>query len=273
MRFTIFGSKGFVGSNLTEYLSQAGIDFYAPERDDSTIFQKNLGHVVYCIGLTADFRERPFDTVKAHVSYLAYVLEHAKFDSFLYLSSTRVYKKADKTNENVSIKVNSLEEEDLYNISKIMGESLCFSSKIPNVRVARISNIFGKDFSSNNFLISILRDAIIDGKIIFKTSLSSEKDYINIDDVVKMLFLIAQKGRHKIYNVASGVNISNRTLAKKIKNILKCKIEVIKNAETVIFPKISINRISSEFNFQPIPMLDTIDFFVTAYKKELKNEC
>ena len=62
-----------------------------------------------------------------------------------------------------------------------------------------------------------MREAVINGKIVFKTALSSEKDYIAIDDVVKLLFLIAQKGKNKIYNVASGTNVSNSELASKIK--------------------------------------------------------
>ena len=33
----------------------------------------------------------PFDTIRAHVSVLSEVLEHAEFESLLYLSSTRVY--------------------------------------------------------------------------------------------------------------------------------------------------------------------------------------
>jgi len=267
MKFTILGSKGFVGSHLSEYFLRSGIDFYAPERDDNSIFKKNLRNVIYCIGVTADFRKRLFDTVKAHVCYLAHVLEHARFDSFLYLSSTRVYKKTDGTGEDDLIKVNPLEEDDLYNISKVMGESLCFSSKIPNARVVRISNIFGEDFVSDNFLASIIRDAVIKNKIVFNTALSSEKDYVSIDDVVKLLPLIAQKGKHRIYNVASGANVSNSELASRIKSVSGCAIEVIKDADIVVFPKISIDRISSEFNFRPVSILNTIDFFIAAYKK------
>jgi len=271
MKFTVLGSSGFVGSNLIDYLSCSGINCYAPMRDDTAIFKNNLGHVVYCIGLTADFREKPFETVNAHVCYLAHILKNIKFDSFLYLSSTRIYRGTDSTNEDALIKTDPSNPDALYNISKLMGESLCLSSKLPNMRVARISNIFGNDFSSSNFLTSILREAIIDNKIISKTTLSSQKDYISIHDVVKLLPLISQKGEYKVYNVASGINVSNHELMNKISMATGCKVEVVPRADLVNYPQISIKRISAEFNFQALSILDSIDDLIIVYKKKLKK--
>jgi len=79
MKFTVLGAGGFIGSHLLAHLRQAGHDCFAPARGDATLFAEELGHVIYCIGLTADFRSRPFDTVRAHVCLLADVLEKAPF--------------------------------------------------------------------------------------------------------------------------------------------------------------------------------------------------
>jgi len=61
-----------------------------PTRDES-LDGRDLGHIIYCIGITADFRRRPHDTITAHVTKLQEVLTRTSFESLVYLSSTRVY--------------------------------------------------------------------------------------------------------------------------------------------------------------------------------------
>src|ERR1700686_1955024 len=88
---TVLGGSGFIGSHLVQKIRQLGMDCYRPERDDE-LAGKKLGDVIYCIGLTADFRRKAFQTVDAHVCKLRDVLERCDFDSLSYLSSTRLYK-------------------------------------------------------------------------------------------------------------------------------------------------------------------------------------
>src|SRR5437868_14664917 len=87
---TVLGASGFIGSHIVRELEQRGEKYYAPAKVE-TIWDKDLGNIIYCIGLTADFRTRPFDTVEAHVCKLNELLKRGRFDSLLYLSSTRVY--------------------------------------------------------------------------------------------------------------------------------------------------------------------------------------
>lgn len=268
MKFTILGSSGFIGSHLVKYFSHVGIPYCTPLRNDPSIFEDNLGHLIYCIGLTADFRKKPFDTVKAHVCYLLDILENANFESFLYLSSTRIYLGSETANEDTSLRVNPLNKDDLYNSSKIMGESVCFSSNRPNVRVIRLSNVYGSDRSSTNFLTSIMQEAIINKKVILRSSLQSAKDYVSIDDVVALIPQIAMESRYHIYNVASGTNVSNQTLLGRLQELTGCTIEVLPNAETITFPEIAINRIRDEFNFHPVSLLDRLDNLVALYKQK-----
>ena len=250
--FTILGSSGFIGSHITKYLRELQIDYFAPMRDDPAIFNNHLGHVIYCIGLTADFRAKPFEAVQAHVCNLLNVVDKTEFDSFLYLSSTRVYNGIENTEENSTLKVNPLVFGDLYNISKLMGESVCFASRKPLVRVVRLSNVYGNDSTSDNFIVSIIQEALLENKVTLKTSLESTKDYIKVDDVVKLLIQIAREGKSNIYNIASGVNISNRTILENIQSLTGCEIEVVPNAETIIFSPISTRKIRNEFSFTPI---------------------
>ncbi|MBV9064181.1 MAG: NAD-dependent dehydratase, partial [Methylobacteriaceae bacterium] len=89
---TILGASGFIGSNLRRAVQAAGLPCYAPGRAEA-LRTGPLGTVFYCIGVTADFRTRPFDTVAAHVCRLSRVLQGCEFDALIYLSSTRVYGK------------------------------------------------------------------------------------------------------------------------------------------------------------------------------------
>jgi len=268
MRFTIFGSKGYIGSALTNYLKLQNIECLTPDIRNDEIPKENLGHVIYAIGVP-DFKQNPMKAIDAHVFLLNKVLNETNFESFLYISSTRVYYNASSTNENSSLVVNPSDFDNLYNISKIMGESICNISKQRNIKIVRLSNVVGNNFDSNIFLPSIIQDAIKFKKIILQTRLDSEKDFIYIDDVLDILQKISLQGKNLIYNIASGQNISNDEIVRKLQEITGCKIEVIVNAKKHSFPPINIEQIQKEFNFKPTNVLDKFEKIVIEYKNKL----
>ncbi|HZW24578.1 MAG TPA: NAD(P)-dependent oxidoreductase [Gallionella sp.] len=258
MRFTVLGASGFIGSHLAAYLRRAGHECMTPERGDPSIFADDLGHVIYCIGLTADFRQRPYDTVEAHVCHLSGILRRARFDSLLYLSSTRVYMHAVAASEDADLVVNSANPSDLYNLSKLMGESLCLATAGRNVRIARLSNVYGRGADAQNFLSAVLREALEGGRVLLETGLDSGKDYVSISDVVALLPRISLGGRHRVYNVASGYNLRNGELMEKIRELTGCWVEVKDGAATISFPVIDIRRIRDEFGFSPSMLKDDL---------------
>ncbi len=264
-QFTVFGATGFIGSHLSRSLIDRGVVCVTPFRDDPLIFGQHLGHVIYAIGLTADFRERPFDTVRAHVLNLMNILENCTFDSFLYLSSTRLYLKGNRAEETDEVRVNSSDPDDLYNLSKLMGESVCFSTAHPNVRIARLSNVFGRNENSEDFLSSVIRDAMDRGKVVLKSSMASEKDYVSIEDVVEVLPKIAVFGQQQIYNIASGENISNRVLMAEIQKCTSCSVTMAEQTRVVRFPEISTARIRAEFGFSPRKLIPAIAELIPQY--------
>lgn len=247
---TVLGGRGYIGRNLTTYLRSLGHEVFVPERSEILLTRKSLGHVFYCIGITADFRTRPYDTVRAHVEVLSEVLEHADFDSLLYLSSTRIYNSAESGHEESSFMVNPTNPSDLYNISKLMGESLCLTACQNKVRIVRLANVVGRqDSDSDNFLAILSRDAKL-GKIVLRTALTSSKDYIHIDDVVEILANIAFLGRYPIYNVASGIQVTHAQIINLLKKLSGCTVEVYRDAPEIVFPEIDISRIREEFDFR-----------------------
>jgi nucleoside-diphosphate-sugar epimerase len=255
---TVFGGNGYIGRNLVNLLTTLGYKVIVPTRDELPSRRDSLGHVFYCIGLTADFRQRPFDTVHAHVTKLSNVLENSRFESLLYLSSTRIYQLSTSTHEESNIVVNPHIAGDLYNISKLMGESLCLSSGIDGVRVARLSNVVGRyEGEVNSFLPSICNEAKA-GRIVLRSDRLSCKDYIYVDDATDLLVKIGLGGISKAYNVASGSNISHGQIVDRLVDRYGCGVEVISGAEIITFPEINVKRIRKEFGFTPKSVLEMI---------------
>ncbi len=261
---TIVGASGFIGSHLARRLKALGVEFEAIERNDA-VPARNLGDIIYCIGVTADFRSRTFDTVEAHVCSLLRLLRNHQFDSLLYLSSARLYAANDSTDEQSALLVNPRHGEDLYNISKAMGESLALNCSRP-ARIARISNVYGPDFNSSNFPATILKQAVDQKRIVLQTTPDSVKDYISLEDVLHGLIQIARGGREQIYNVASGINVSHAELAQRLQTLTGCDIVVAPDAPTVKFPEINVERMRSEFNFTPSSVLDDLPRLVQLYE-------
>ena len=268
--FTILGADGFVGSSLAEHLETHGHACQRVGRQDSK--PEYLGHVVFAIGLTADFRTRPFDTIEAHVSALLPILRPGGFDSFTYLSSTRVYGNLDPNtvaDEAADLTVNSNRPSDLYNISKLAGESLCLSVPNETVRIARLSNIYGAQDRSQNFLTAVLRDAVAGRQPQFFNAMGSAKDYIDVRDVVQALEIIALRGKSRVINVAAGQNVSDREIAALIEKHTG-RVPSTKNGTSEIrFPPISIQRMVAETGVRPRALTEGFPMLIEGLRPDL----
>ena len=265
-RITVLGGSGFIGSHLIEDLRQRNLEYFAPAREENLSGQ-DLGTVIYCIGLTADFRTRPFDTVSAHVCRLLEIIRDCEFQSFIYLSTTRLYSQdAEIAREEDSIVVRPLDTGDLYNISKAMGESLALTATTKSI-ILRLSNVYGPEFNSTNFLSSIIHAALKDRKITLATALDSEKDYVDVRSVLEILVAMAVRGcDERIYNVASGANCSNLQVANKVAQLTGCEIEVRPGSPRIRYPRIDISRLKREFDFEPGNVLDDMESLVDFHR-------
>lgn len=263
--FTVLGARGFIGSHLAASLAKAGEVVECPDRG-AELGRDNLGHVMYCLGLTADFRERPFETVEAHVCVLRELLECGNFNSLLYLSSTRVYGSGDRGDEEADLTVNPNADGDLYNLSKLMGESLCLAAA-EGVRIVRLSNVFGFHPGNDNFLQSLILEALETGRVQLRTALDSEKDYISIEDVVQLLPKIATSGRHRLYNVAAGRNTKHAKILSVLSKVLDAECSVDPEAPVISYPLISIDRARREFAFSPTGLEEALPGLIEACRR------
>lgn len=269
-RCTVIGASGFVGGHLVERLSRSGFATWSPGRGDEAIFSRHLGHVFYCAGLTADFRSRPFDTIRAHVTLLSEVLERSSFDSLTYLSSTRVYARCERAQEDSAIVVQPEDFSDLYNLSKLAGESLCHAAPRGRVRVVRLSNVIGWDPGSENLLCDLLRQADA-GCIRLGISAGSQKDYVAIEDVLEMLPRIALDGTFDCYNLAGGVQTSVEEVTALLARRTGCRVEYESGARQVGFPLIAIDRLQAEFGYVATPFVAAFERMMDAGLEDLRG--
>ena len=110
---------------------------------------------------------------------------------------------------------------------------------------------------TTNFMFELIREAH-SGRIVLKSALSSSKDYIWIEDVVRLLTQVALEGQYSLYNIASGINISHLDIVSCFTALTRCSVDVAIGAIPQIFPSVSIDRIIKEFNFHPKSVLENL---------------
>lgn len=255
-RITVFGAAGYVGSTLVTSLQRAGAEVIAVTRDNIAETPAQLGHAIYAIGLTSDFRSRPVETVQAHVVKLADLLAGRDFLSFTYLSSTRLYKSEPTTDELTRISASPVDADDIYTLSKLLGEALIFRLACDRGRVCRLSNVYGGDDRSSNFLTSILADARARRSVRIMQAAASEKDYVHIEDACRAIEAVAVRGAEPIYNVAAGRNTSHEQIADRLRN---SGVAVqFGDGPIVSFKPIRVQRLSNLIDWKPRSLADDL---------------
>ena len=268
--FTIFG-QGFVGTNISIFLKKKKCKLFIPKKGKYK-FKKNLHNVIYCIG-NQNWLKDPEATYNANLAMVPKIIFNNKFDSFTLLSTTRLYfaNPRTKTSENDPININSNNKNFLYNSLKIAAENLCLTLNNKNIKVIRMSNLFGDNFTNQAYILPTwIRDSIINKKIDLYINKNSTKDFIYVDDAFDVLLKIIKKGKHRLYNVASGKNIKLSKILKEIKKITNCRINYTNTSNIVKEPKINIKRIVNEFNFKAKNnLIDLLNDLIINYKNNL----
>lgn len=273
--YTVFGGRGFIGSEFVKQLKEQGHEVFVPERNDDNVYTKELGIVIYSAGY-GDCQNDPFNVFEANVNLLTRLLQSAKFEKLVYISSTRVYMNQNESCEYSDITICNEDNRRLFNLTKLMAEELCLKSQ-RNCLIIRPSNVYGLALNSPLFLPSIIRDAINNGRIDMFVRKEYEKDYISVSDVVdstlKLLSLDVQS--KEIINIASGVNVSAEKIAEKIHDGTGCDInwhQIPVNFIVEMFPNTDISNISSMIDFKPRMVLDDLSLMITNYQTKLSRK-
>ena len=260
-RITLFGGSGFIGRATAAELARRGHQVHIPARGQIMPPAGGFGTLIWCIGLTADFRTRPYDTATAHIGLLAQVLAQGAHDRVIYLSSTRIYGGApsttEGTTESAALRLQPENPSDLYNATKIAGESLVLSAPVPGVAV-RLSNVLGPGEAARETFVGAITRQAHQGQIVLESALSTAKDYLWIEDAARGLADIALTGQQRIYNLASGRQISHQAWVNALAQQTGCGVAIRDKAPDLGFPPIDTHRFQAEFGSLPTDPLDRI---------------
>lgn len=259
MKVSVIGARGFIGSALCAALKEAGCDIHAPARDDMQRPKGGWGRLVWAAGLTANFRQKPMETIQAHVSDLAQLLQGGGVDSLMYLSSTRVYQRCAQTSEEVPLACLSTDPSDLYNLSKLMGESLCLNAGVEQVKIARLSNIIGAGEAARATFIGALCREAQAGQITLQSAPASEKDYLWISDAAAYLSAMALDDHCGVFNVASGVQIRHHDWANAIAGATNAQVKTDITAPDGGFVAINVTKLQAHYGPAKINLLEKIE--------------
>jgi len=271
--YTIFGGRGFIGSEIVAQLQALGHQTFVPERDDSRIFECELGTVIYCAG-NGDCKNTPFSVLEANVILLSQLLQKAKFDKLIYISSTRVYMNQEESFEEADLTICADDSRRLFNLTKLVGEEICLKSNRP-ITIIRPSNVYGLALNSPLFLPAITRNAINNKRVDMYIAKEYAKDYVSVKDVASCCIELSQleKVERKIVNVAAGFNVSAQEIADVLEKHTGC--EIVWNQITFpreSFPETDISTLADLLpTYRPRNVLTDLEEMISDFNNVLSD--
>lgn len=266
MKYTVIGGRGFIGSKIVDTLKCENANVWVPEKNNTELFTKELGIVIYCAG-HGDCDNGFLKVLDSNVLLLSKVIEKSSFDKLIYVSSTRIYMGQSESNEASDLTILSQDSRRLFNLTKLIAEELLLKSK-KDIAIVRPSNVYGLALESPLFLPSIIRNAVNNGKVDMYVSPEYAKDYVSVDDVAEMTIKVAQdiSTKGEIFNIASGDNISAKEIAEILRFETNCEIIWHENGVNELFPITNVCKIKEHFKFKPRQVLEDMKMMITEYK-------
>ena len=121
----------------------------------------------------------------------------------------------------------------------------------PGFKVVRLSNVVGPMQPKDTFLGSLLEESKHRDFVTIRQHADSQKNYVALSDVVRLLPLIAESGQKRLYNLGSCVNTSHSEVAVWLEGqgiSVRFAPETLSNlSEALSFPPLSVNRLVAEF--------------------------
>ncbi|TGM44524.1 NAD(P)-dependent oxidoreductase [Leptospira biflexa] len=241
MKILVFGGSGFLGSHVSDALSEAGHEVSIFDRKPSEWLRSNQkmivgdlldqdfvhacvkGYdVVYNFAALADLNQalnKPIDTIKINVLGNSYILEACvehKIKRFIYASTVYVFSR----------------EGGFYRCSKQSSEAYIEeyqkSFKL-DYTILRYGSLYGPRSDEANGLFRIVKSALETGKITYEGSADSLREYIHVEDAARASV------------VAMGEEFRNQSVVltgqepMKVIELLKMLAEILGRPDSVSF--------------------------------------
>lgn len=249
----VTGASGLIGSCLVKTLSATGkYNVFAGTRDWCDVTKPIEGttqyhYIIHAASNAAPkaFSETPVEVMKSNLLGVMNLLDYGKehgLERFLFISTGEVYGEGDGRDfsEDYQGFVDINSPRSCYPSSKRAAETLCAAyAKEYGIDyvIARPCHIYGPHFtkSDNRVYAQFIRNVLNGEDIVMKSTGSQMRSWCYVEDCVKALILILEKGKcGEAYNIADeNSNISIRQLAEMIARIAGRKVvmEIPSDAE------------------------------------------
>jgi nucleoside-diphosphate-sugar epimerase len=253
----IIGGEGFVGSAFLRYFKKHKIVHKTINRKNYTKFIGKKckilinanGNSKKYLADTKDFLDFKLSTISVKKTLLDF-----NFESYIYLSSAEVY-------SNSHIKKNTKEDKFInsskistYALHKYLSELLISNLQNKNWWIFRLSGMVGENLKKNP-IYDIIKNKNL------RINSKSKLQYINTDDVVKIIMKVSNKKNSKqIFNIAGKglMSIDRAIKLSKKKLITNSSLQIIKQ-------NINTNKIEKKVNLPKT--INTIKKFVIKNNK------
>ncbi|MBO5722740.1 MAG: NAD-dependent epimerase/dehydratase family protein [Lentisphaeria bacterium] len=258
MRILITGGAGFIGSHIAEYyhdkadvrildnlrtgsmknLEGLNVEFIRGDVRDRVKLAKAMKGVDYVFHLAAmigvpESMQKPLDCVDINVNGTLMVLEEAAnagVKKLCYASSAAVY---GNSCDSIRREDTCADPDSIYAVTKLDGEHYCKifseSGRLKTVSL-RYFNVFGPRQDPRSAYAAapavFCNHAILGRKITIYGDGEQSRDFVYIDDVVKVNAYFMENDLEGVYNVASGRSVTINDLVSRILFITDSQSEV-----------------------------------------------
>ncbi len=242
-RIVILGSGGFVGRSLSKYLASKslatlGISSKEIDLSESAAVSKlksvlkPTDCLVVLAALTPD-KGKGIDTFMKNlrmIEHLCAALSDVSVAQVIYCSSDAVY----PLSEPVVSEATPAAPADLYGVMHLSRELMLSSTlKVP-LCIVRPTLIYGAEDTHNSYGPNrFRRQAQQDKKINLGGEGEETRDHVLIDDVLRLIALIADHRSEGVVNIASGRSLSFRQVADQIASYYDYPVEICTSARQV----------------------------------------
>lgn len=281
MNIFITGAHGFVGRNLTEYLSRtAKYTLFIPKSSELDLLNETAvdeyvanNHIDIIIhganrGGGRDTAEMS-DVVHMNLRmFFNIAKQSSKVKKIIHLGSGAEYGKHKSIVDAVEDEALMTLPQDDYGFYK----SICarYIDKCDNIYNLRIFGAYGK---YENYRFKFISNAIVKNLLGLPIEIMQNVyfDYIDIDDMVAMIaHFIEHDGKYHTYNISKGQKVDLVTLAQTINDVSDFKSEIIvKNAGVNLEYTSCNDRIMGEHPFHLSTHRETIAQLIDYYRSIL----
>jgi UDP-glucuronate decarboxylase len=177
-----------------------------------------------------DSWEKVIDLNSRHIIHLSKLLKDD--GKFHFASTSEIYSSSSRaTEETIPCSIPS-GTRSIYTESKRLGEAIC-TTLFPKDRhlIYRICLAYSENFRPDDrrVLYELTMKGLIDGSIYLLDSGSAKRQYIYVDDAIKMMTNLSQDNRRLLYsdsvfNIAHHDQITIFDLAMELSRIIGCKV-------------------------------------------------